>query len=442
MQSFDKVVKHVKDFIDETEFVDLTNNCENRRRDRTSNPISTSDKSSNPGNNDMNNFRFERMSNPSAKIMAIVNFDETELTEIITKQHFNGCSETNTNYMAAAKEYLKIFRAIFECHFKYRSNRVLEVQEFQPLFQCFLRQLISTLDTVATTTSSSTSSSSSSYNSQKFHVEMANRSQLSFTADLFADDLENVAEETISGFTDLIVSVGPHNAETWDSVRFLIELKPPPILTTNGVFEGPKNQVFAELLGFKTKLDNNKTKNKNIIIKGCLTDGYGIYICFLLNGVYYISPYTADSENYIIAFLFLLCDISASELDKLVKNSQVILENSSGCNKSNKNNNTPDDEKDNDDSKANKNNKDNNQNKRKIDPSNNDGKSHKRPMRVINFNYEDEVEQYQDKLDYITRLENEIWGYVHLDEEALQNCAPNNSQNSSDYVMSKFLIDA
>ena len=70
-----------------------------------------------------------------------------------------------------------------------------------------------------------------------------------------------------------------------------------------------------------------------------------------------------------------------------------------------------------------------------------DVKNFKPPMRVINFKYEDEAEEYQYKLDFITRLENEIQGYVHIDEDALQNWVPNNHQNPSNYVMSKFLND-
>ena len=429
LKSFDKVVEYVKDFIDDTELANFTKKYKNRRLTRNSNVTSsTSIKSSALGDNNMNNFRFDRMSKPSAKKMTKIKFNETQLTEIIIEQHFNGRSEDYTKYMETAKDYLNVFRAIFECHFEYHSFSVQEVQEFQPLFQCFLRQIISTLDTVATTTSSS--SSSTSFNSQKFQVEMANRNPLSFKAKVFiGDNLVNEVEETINGFTDLIVSVGPHNSLTWDSVRFLIELKPPPAFAKNSDFDGPKNQVFAELLGFKTMLDNNnnnkKKKNKKIIVKGCLTDGFAIYICFLYGGIYYISLHTAEPDDYVNALLFLLCNISASELDKLIKSSEVIPENSSGCN--------------NDDSKANKNNKDNNQNKRKMDPKNNDDKKSKRPMHVINFKYEDEVEQYQDQLDYITRLENKIQGYVHIDEENLQNCEPNNCQNPYDYVMSKFL---
>ena len=449
IDNFNNVVAFVKDFIPETEHVDLIKKYESRQRTRTSDVISTTltNKSSAREDNNMNSFRFERMSKKSAKQMAKVKFEKAQLTEIIIQQHFNGRYEDYSKYMAKAKEYLNIFHAIFECHFKNSNeNAVDEVKEFQPLFHCLLRQLISTLDTAATATTSSSSSSSSisssSCHSQKFQVEMANRNQLSFKAKV-VDNHKKEIEKTINGFTDLAVTVGQNNEWTWDSVKFLIELKPPPTFAKNSDLPGPKNQMFAQLLGLKTMLDNNsKLRNKKVII-GCLTDGFAIYICFLLNGVYYISHYTADPEDYIIAFLFLLCDISTSELDKLIQNSVVTLdtnnEDSSNCNKSNKNNHG--DKKNDSDSKANKNNKDNNPKKRKMDPINNDRESFKRPMQIINFKYEDENEQYQNKLDYITRLENEIWGYVHIDEEALQNYVPNNYQNPSDYVMSKFLCD-
>ena len=285
-----------------------------------------------------------------------------------------------------------------------------------------------------------TTSSSSAYISQKFQVENANRSQLSFTAKVFGDDsFEREVETTINGYTDLIVSVGQNNSWAWDSVRFLIELKSPPAFAKNSDFEGPKNQIFAELLGFKTMLDDNNSKNRNNkVIKGCLTDGFAIYICFLHKDMYYISHHTVEPVDYINALLFLLCDVNTSELDKLIQNSEVTLDKevSSGCSKSSNNKKNPYDRN----SKANKNNKDNN-NKTKTNHTNNDGKSSKRPMRVINFKYEDEMEQYQNKLDYITRLENGIWGYAHIDKENLQNCVPDNHQTPSDYVMSKFLSD-
>jgi hypothetical protein len=267
--------------------------------------------------------------------------------------------------------------------------------------------------------------------SQKFNVVMANSELLRFTAEVY-DEESGVKETTIKGFTDLIVSVGPHNSSTWDSVRFIIELKSPPIFSTiTSNFEGPKNQVFAELLGLKTKFDTNNMNTK--IPKACLTDGFAIYICFLYNDVYYISQHTVEPQDYINALLFQLCDINAEELDKLIKKSEVEVTGEEY------------NEEDNEVEKDNE--EENNLHEKRGDSiaknsnnhKNNDDKSSKRPRLVINFNFEDEVEQYQDKLAYITKLENRIWGYAHMDEESLQNCVSNNGQNTSDYVMSKFL---
>ena len=419
---------YLKGVIPDDAFVDY-----NSRRNRISDVISTKlSKSSFPDENNMNCFRFSRMYQPCARQMKKIIFQQIQLTEMITLYHFNGRSEAYNRYITKAMEYLNIFRAIFECHILHNPQSIKEVSQFQPLFQCFLRQLMTTLDEIANTTESSSSSSSSTSSlikSQKINVEKANCDLLYFKAEVFTDSNErNMEQIEIRGCTDLIVSVGAHNALTWDSVSFIIELKPPPTFSVNGDFEAEKNQVFAQLLGLKTKFDETNLNSK--IPKACLTDGFGMYICFLYNNVYYISGHTLKAEDYINALLFQLCDINAEELNKLIDTSEECIEWAPDDEEKIDNNLT---EEPNDDSTTTHNTNDN--------CINDNDRSPKRSKRVINFKYEDELNEYQTELAYLTRLENRIWGFTHMDEESLQNCVPNIGPNPSDYVMSKFLND-
>ena len=93
-QNFDKVVTFVKEFIPETEFVEATKTYKRQRFGKYSEYIvCTSNKSSAIDDNDMNGFRFERMSIENSKQMAKIEFQKTQLTEVIVHKHFNGRHE-------------------------------------------------------------------------------------------------------------------------------------------------------------------------------------------------------------------------------------------------------------------------------------------------------------------------------------------------------------
>ena len=51
------------------------------------------------------------------------------------------------------------------------------------------------------------------------------------------------------------------------------------------------------------------------------------------------------------------------------------------------------------------------------------------------------MEEYEAKIAFVTRLQDDLWGYGHINKENLKKCNPNNFENPSDYVMSKFLCN-
>ena len=236
-----------------------------------------------------------------------------------------------------------------------------------------------------------------------------------------------------------MVSAGPFDRENLKPVNCIFELKSPPTFSRRSDYEGPKNQVLAQTLGFKTVL--TEQNDQRDIFKACLTDGFSIYICFLFRDVYYISSYIAEPEDYINLLIFQLCGITSEKLDELIKKSKTTGDiDNDNVEEDAKNTNSL--EREGDDSMAKENSDSGDKNTTKLNTTNNDSKSSKRPLQVINFNYEDQLEQYQDKLAYIARLENAKRGYAFIDEETLQNYAPNNNGlNPSDYIMSKFLND-
>ena len=437
--SFEDVVSYLTTYFPESDRTgELTQKYQKRKNNRVSSTISI-DKSSIATNNNMNTFCFSRMFDESQKQMKKITMNKAKTIEMITAKIFGGNSNNYNDYIMKAKTYLKNLNAIFECQYKNNDNklRVDEVLEFQPLFEFFLSHLIKTLDTCIESSSSLSLSSSSSSILQeqlpKFEVGKANRYDLSFTAKLYTDDNKSVLTTTIKGFADLLVKVGPINDV--NSVKCLIELKSPPKFSRISSLEGPKNQVFAELLGLISKV----AKGANVYIpKAILTDGFVIFACFLLRGVYYITPFTIDPDDYLNAILFQLCNISEEEYDILIGLSEVSVDkeslsesdNSDDLSNSDANTNILDESHDN--TMPTKNNKNkttiNNKNVKKSN------RSSKRQMDSINFKHEDEVQQYEDKLDYIYSME---CNYVN--EENLQNCAPNNNRNPADYVMSKFL---
>ena len=51
----------------------------------------------------------------------------------------------------------------------------------------------------------------------------------------------------------------------------------------------------------------------------------------------------------------------------------------------------------------------------------------KRSRNVINLKYEDELENYEEKVAFVTKLQDELWGYGHINKENLVKCASTSS---------------
>ena len=347
---------------------------------------------------------------------------------------FNGNLTTYESYIEKASESLDYFRNILECHNDNHNGSLDEVTQFQLLFQCLLRELTSPLNEV------SSDATSSQQQSKKFDVKGVNGRLLSFEAEVYTGNDKTTKLQTISGFSDL--SIAKKNSRDGDddnNIHCLIELKSPPALSKYSENTNQKNQAFLQLFGFKDECKNGQ------IPRVIMTDAFAIYIFFALDGINYISGFVYETRDYLDTLLFQLCDLNATALQEVIDVSGI-TEEIDICDdiKGNQDKNISNPNmKPKESSTSNK----NTQSKSKSSSTNTkrkhaDTTTTQQPLDVINFNYEDQMTQYQDKVAYISKIENDLWGYGNIDQENLENYArSNNNNNSSNYIMSKFLSD-
>jgi hypothetical protein len=202
-------------------------------------------------------------------------------------------------------------------------------------------------------------------------------------------------------------------------------LKSPPTLAANSDNNGPKHLAFAELLGMKSHC-------RNRIPRVCLTDGFALYICFGINNTYYMTNHVYKAEDYLNILLFQFCDLKRTDLQNVINgstiteydelfddnNNNIVEENNRGGNKPNKNASSS--------TSVNR--------KRKKDNTSD-------TLPEIDFKYYDAVEEHQNKIAYVMKLENDIWGHGNLDKENLKENNRRHTDKEDNFVMSKFLKD-
>lgn len=471
-----------------------------RKSIRKSNAIATTTiKSSARGRNNMSSFLFKYLSNASEKQIFKIAFRQLNIKNIVIQKLFDGNSQKFENFMEIVVENLIFVRAIFECHYKFNENMktVDEVAFFQPIFQCFMRDLTNRLNLLSSSSSSSALANTQNHSSStnpKYYTHAANRFELSFTASLFTDEanLNVTGEETITGFSDLIISNS--SATTFaddDSIICLFELKPPLALAKNSNVEGPKNQACAQLKGLRSLRDAYNTatfgnmEHSDKIPKICLTDGFSLYNMFHFENKYYIWDSAHKPYAVVTNILFQLCELSSSDLKTLMETAvtfeidEQILTGSIGDEVMS----TCDTETDTDlNPTANHNNHDSSFVKTDFNQSSypkiidvmlqkssategapekeNIQPQYKRlkiptvgvssssmtrmvpfgpkalPRRVINFKHDEEAEVYEQKIADMLQWQDELWGYGHLSEKNLERY---HSADGSNLVMNKFL---
>lgn len=232
---------------------------------------------------DMSSFDISSLHGSHKVSVAVVRLNNSKLRTFIADQLFNGSISELDECLAYLTSVLNKLRS----HFIYLREKDFGYTEpgyFQPLYTLFLERVASRIGR-----STSNKPGSAFPLSMDAEVELHNG---------------NVEIVTITGKTD-IVKVPSLDDVEFDSVEFLLELKPPFGSLYHATSDGPKGQLVSQLLG----LWEMSSKNR-VVAMGGLSDIFALMICFAYSGskrAFNMTKSVVDAEDYLLHLMLLFC---------------------------------------------------------------------------------------------------------------------------------------
>jgi hypothetical protein len=234
-------------------------------------------------NYDMSNFDISSLHGEYKASVNIVTFNNDRLRAFVAERVFH----SSVDELQLALNELTLVLTKLRSHFIYLREEDFQYTEpgyFQPLFTMFLERL-------ACRMGRSTCSKPGSAFPLAMEVDVA---------------LDNGTIETVSvvGKTD-IVKVPTVDADSFDSVEFLLELKAPFASLYQATSDGPKGQLVSQLLGLWEMSGVHR-----VVSMGGLSDLFALMVCFAhvdRKREFHMTKAVVDAEDYVLHLMLLFC---------------------------------------------------------------------------------------------------------------------------------------
>jgi len=223
--------------------------------------------------------------------------NNTALETTLCNELFGGDADSFEAFVSGKMMKLEKLQQALYHHFKrFEGARVDELSELQPVAVMFLEDVVKHFHPTC-----------EGYPGQKQLLE----------GSLFIGNSTESTEKHVSGYTDLLFCADGFSGV--ENILFLVELKAPnSVLRQSGAFESKDQVIFeAEILG-------QMTANEQLVLGGLL-DMFTIAVVLRKptgdEAAFYISPRVADTREFIVRILLLLCKDKKAVWDTLLPTS-------------------------------------------------------------------------------------------------------------------------
>jgi len=240
---------------------------------------------------------------------------------------FNGNDFIFNNFLDEQIMNLNYFRSYIYAY-KDKCGILDEVTMFQPLYQLFIGEMASKLNSLSP---NSTNNSSSNINSD-LSVRNINRCRLK-TASIKCNIDNKVVTKSLSGSSDLGVVIDIISTNLIISfvvaimLLSIIELKTPftHLYKRNPIAQ--RDQLLGQVMSLHhMKGDRNDVLNKYTL--GCLTDMFTLNLIIKPNksdNKFYCTNHVIDDRDYVMYLLMMFCRFSDDDIDSLLQSSTDVI---------------------------------------------------------------------------------------------------------------------